>query len=58
METIIVWVLSIQIWSDPPPAIKIVYTKQFDTREECMIEKEKWDKKFVSLCLTKVVEKK
>lgn len=58
METIIVWVLSIQIWSDPPPVIKIVYSKQFDTREECMVEKEKWDKKFVSLCLTKVVEKK
>ena len=53
MEPVIIWLLSIQLWTDPPPAIKIVYTKEFATRDECMSEKEKWDKKFVSLCLMK-----
>jgi hypothetical protein len=52
METMtIIWLLSIQLWTDPPPAIKIVYTKEYQTHEECMQEREKWDKKFVSLCL-------
>lgn len=55
MEALIVWVLSVQVWTDPPPAIKIVWSREFATREECMLEKEKWDKKFVALCLTKVV---
>lgn len=55
METIIVWLLSVQIWSDPPPKIQIVYTKEYTTHEECMKEKEKWEeKKLVSLCLEKV----
>jgi|LauGreDrversion4_2_1035121.scaffolds.fasta_scaffold161597_2 hypothetical protein len=57
MEAIVIWVLSVQLWTDPPPAIKIVYSKEYSTRDECMVEKEKWDKKFVSLCLTKVVVK-
>jgi hypothetical protein len=57
METIIVWVLSIQLWTDPPPAIKLVYTKEFATREECMQAKEQWDwpqTPYQSLCLTKI----
>lgn len=58
METLITWVLSVQLWTDPPPAIKMVYSKEFATREECFVEKEKWDKKFVSLCLVKVVPAK
>jgi hypothetical protein len=54
METIIVWVLSIQLWTDPPPAIKLVYTKEFATREECMQARESWTQTpFQSLCLTK-----
>jgi hypothetical protein len=54
METIIVWVLSIQLWTDPPPAIKLIYTKEFETREECMLARELWTKTpFQSLCLTK-----
>ncbi len=57
METIIIWVLSVQLWTDPPPAIKLIYSKEYATRDECMLEKEKVDKKFVSLCFTKVVTK-
>ncbi len=57
METIIIWVLSVQLWTDPPPAIKLIYTKEYATRDECMAERDKVDKKFVSLCLTKVVTK-
>ena len=54
METIVVWVLSIQLWTDPPPAIKLIYTKEFETREECMQAREPWTKTpFQSLCLTK-----
>ena len=58
METIIVWLLSVQVWTDPPPQIKVVYNREFATREECMSEKEKWENKFVSLCLQKIKEKK
>lgn len=54
MEIITVWVLSIQLWTDPPPAIKLVYTKEFSTREECMQAREQWTKTpYQSLCLTK-----
>lgn len=54
METIIVWLLSVQIWSDPPPKIQIIYTKEYHTYEECMAERQQWEeKKFVSLCLEK-----
>lgn len=55
MEIITVWVLSIQLWTDPPPAIKLVYTKEFATREECMQAREPWIKTpYQSLCLTKI----
>jgi len=54
MEIVTVWVLSIQLWTDPPPAIKLIYTKEFATREECMQAREQWLKTpFQSLCLTK-----
>ena len=54
MEIVTVWILSVQLWSDPPPQIKIVYTKEFATREECMQARETWTKtEFQSLCLTK-----
>jgi hypothetical protein len=54
MEIIVVWVLSIQLWTDPLPAIKLIYTKEFPTWEECMQAREPWIKTpFQSLCLTK-----
>jgi len=55
METVIVWLLSVQIWSDPPPKIQVVYTKEYATHQECMTEKKKWEEKnLVSLCLQKI----
>jgi hypothetical protein len=55
MEIITVWVLSIQLWIDPPPAIKMIYTKEFATREACMQAREQWAKTpYQSLCLTKI----
>ena len=55
METIVIWVLSVQLWTDPPPAIKLIYTKEFTTREDCMQAREQWIKTpYQSLCLTKI----
>jgi hypothetical protein len=52
---IVVWILSVQLWTDPPPAIKFVYTKEFPTHEECMAARSEWEKtKFNSFCLMKV----
>lgn len=54
MEYIAVWILSIQLWTDPPPKIQLIYSKEYATHEECMQEREKWVRtKFVSLCLIK-----
>jgi hypothetical protein len=60
MEIITVWLLSIQFWNDPPPAMKFVYTKEYQTYEECMAARDKWlenqkndQEKFQSLCLLK-----
>ncbi len=60
MEMITVWLLSIQFWNDPPPAMKFVYTKEYPTYEECVAARDKWietqkpDKeKFQTLCLLK-----
>ncbi len=49
-----IWVLSVQLWTDPPPKIAIIYSKEFSSREECLKEKQKWEnKEFTSLCLFK-----
>jgi hypothetical protein len=55
MGTILVYLLSVQLWTESPPRIQIVYTKEYATYEECMRERAKWnEKKLVALCLTKV----
>lgn len=55
METIVVWLLSVQLWTDPPPKIALIYQKEFASYEECMRERSTWDeKKLVALCLSKV----
>ena len=52
--TIVVWVLSIQLWTDPPPKIQIVYNKEFTSHEECMQAREQYtNTKFTALCLMK-----
>lgn len=51
----VIWVLSVQLWSEPPPKIKIVYNKEYATYEECMQAREKWDSTgFKAFCLTKI----
>ncbi len=52
---IVVWVLSIQLWSDPPPKNPLIYNKEYPTYEECMAARQEWDKtKFRAFCLMKV----
>lgn len=55
-ETIVlVWVLSVQLWTDPPPKIKIIYNKEFATYNECMEARKDWDTtKFQALCFNKI----
>jgi len=50
---IIVWVLMVQLWTDPPPAIKLMYTKEFATYEECMRAREEYMPAYVALCSIK-----
>lgn len=58
MELITVWVLSVQLWTEPDEKIKFVYTKEYTTYEECMSNREIWaEKKFRSFCLIKTKNK-
>lgn len=51
---IVVWLLSVQLWTDPPPKIKIMFTKEYATHEECMEAREYWvGRQFQALCLVK-----
>lgn len=51
---VIVWVLMVQLWTDPPPKIKLVYTKEYATYEECMEARKPYLKEFVAICGQKV----
>ena len=45
----------VQLWTDPPPKIQIIYKKEFQTEQECFKAKEEWEKtKFISMCMVKV----
>ncbi len=45
------WVLIVQLWSDPPPKIKLVYTKEYPSYEACMEARKEWlNKEFVVIC--------
>jgi len=55
MTTVIVWLLSVQIWTESESKMKFVYNKEYATYEECMENREIWaQKNFQSFCLTKV----
>lgn len=57
MEPIVTWLLMVQLWTDPPPKIQIVYKKEYATREECMKAREEWlQKKFETMCMVKVTD--
>lgn len=54
MELVTVWILSVQLWTEPDQKIKFVYTKEYVTYEECMHNREIWAQKdFKSFCLLK-----
>ena len=45
------WVLMVQLWSDPPPKMKFVYSKVYANYAECMEARKEWDSKgLVALC--------
>lgn len=49
------WILIVQLWTDPPPAIQMVYRKEYPTYAECMEARKEWiEKKLVALCGVKV----
>ena len=49
-----VWILIVQLWSDPPPKIKLMYTKEYATYEECMAAKKEYMPTYVAICEKKV----
>lgn len=55
MEILTTWVLSVQLWTEPPPKIQLIYTKEFPTEQECFQERARWaNTNFKSLCLLKI----
>ena len=45
------WILIVQLWNDPPPKMKFVYSKVYPNYAECMEARKEWiDKKFVAIC--------
>jgi hypothetical protein len=48
-----VWILMVQLWSDPPPAIKLMYVKEYATYDECMEARKEYMPKYVALCSIK-----
>ena len=48
------WILIVQLWSDPPPQMKLIYKKEYPNYQECMAARKEWDDKgFVALCSVK-----
>ena len=48
------WILVVQLWSDPPPRMKFVYSKVYPDYQACMDARKEWDNKgFVALCSVK-----
>lgn len=48
------WILIVQLWSDPPPKIKFVYSKVYPDYAACMDARKEWEQKnFVALCSPK-----
>ena len=36
------WLLIIQLWTDPPPKIKFIYSKEYPNYEACMTARQEW----------------
>jgi len=39
------WILIVQLWTDPPPKMKFVYSKVYPNYAECMEARKEWDNK-------------
>lgn len=39
------WILVVQIWSDPPPKIQLVYRKELPDYSTCMQARKEWEEK-------------
>lgn len=45
------WILVVQFWNDPPPAMKFVYKKEYQNYAACMEARKEWDNKgLVAIC--------
>ena len=45
------WILIVQLWTDPPPKMKFVYSKVYPNYAECMEARKEWDNKgLVAIC--------
>ena len=51
---ITVWILIVQLWTDPPPKIQLVYTKEYATYEECMDARKPYLDQYVAMCAPKI----
>lgn len=48
---LIPWILIVQLWDDPPPKMKFVYSKVYPNYAECMAARKEWDDKgLVAIC--------
>ena len=48
---LIPWILIVQLWNDPPPKMKFVYSKVYPNYAECMEARKEWDNKgLVAIC--------
>jgi len=51
------WILIVQLWNDPPPTMKFVYSKVYADRAACIEARKEWEKHFVALCSPKTDDK-
>lgn len=48
------WILVVQLWTDSPPKIQMVYRKEYANYSECMTARKVWDNKnLVAICAVK-----
>lgn len=52
------WILVVQLWTDPSPKMKFVYSKVYPNYEACMEARKEWDQKnLVAVCSPKSEDK-
>ena len=45
------WILIVQLWTEAPPKIAMVYSKEYPNYAECMEARKEWvEKKLVAMC--------